>query len=77
MTNLWEVFEDEHDGQPIQYLRVNPNVILSVQLLDDGSVNPAAVPTQETFIPLEEGRYPRQAGSGYTRGWGSFRGWSS
>ena len=82
VTNMWEVFEDQKDGQPIQFVKVNPDVVvMNTPLSSDGSVDPSVTPEKDTFIPLEQGDYARdfgrRSGSSY-RGWDNYRGgnWS-
>ena len=82
MTNMWEIFEDQKDGKPIQFARVNPEVVvMRTPLKGDGSVDPSVPPEKDTFILLEHGDYAadyaRRSSSSY-RGWGNYRGgnWS-
>ena len=62
VTNLWEVFQDEKDGQPIQFVRINPDAVVVNTPLEQGD---------------SSRNYGRRSGSSY-RGWDDYRGgnWS-
>ena len=66
MTNMWEMFEDSCEGQPVHFARVNPDVVIHrPRLYDDGSLDLTYAGGDECFIPIVPGDYARGRGGAY------------